>query len=1181
MKFRKLGILLLFTILLTGLTVFEVSVADELNRDAIIFTTELQAGDYVTFGHYPQTAMGDDNTPIEWLVLENEGETALLISRYALEGEPYNDALEGVTWETCTLRSWLNNRFYNKAFTSDEKGYIVQSQVAPGTNPYFHIDAGNETWDHVFILSIEEASGYSDSMRMCAPTAYAAAKGVYTNRDNRINGRAACHWWLRSLGDLPHSVTGVDSDGSVDVYGCDANDTDCGVRPCVRVRLSEDSQKKASQAKKWDEANYQVGEHVLFGSYPQSEAGMDDTPIEWLVLENDGESVLLISRYGLDSKPYNTENSWYSTWELSTLRTWLNDEFYKRAFNADEQKSIILTHNSERRNPDYYTENGKPTRDNVFLLSRSELYQYFPDESTRGCEHTDYAKVQAEGRSYNGPNYAWWLRSPGKRSQDSAAYVSMDGTSIMAERAYKECIVRPCIRVQLPGTERKSREEGITRENCAVGDCVTFGSYPQTEKGNDYTPIEWLVLENDGETALLVSRYALDCQPYNAEGTDEAWETCTLRNWLNSEFYSIAFSAEENRYICKSENQTSALSGYGNAVSVTNDFVFLLSREEVNTYFADDYARKCAPTDYARQQGVETSSYEKIDARATCWWWLRTPGYVGVRDFGYVDNGGIYTSGQNHAVRPCIRVRFSDASDNAGDEKSGFDFTGQIVDSNSRGDEQDYQVGSYVTFGNYAQTAAGNDSTPVEWLVLENDGETALLISRYALTSVPFARELSENTWRECTLRKWLNDTFYSRAFNAKEQANILTSSVSADENPQYSTYPGRASEDNVFLLSIAEVEKYLAGSDDMKCVPTDHAIEQGAYRSRRCKVDGKDTCWWWLRTPGERVYYTALVDDAGLVYNVGDDANNSVIAVRPCIRVRVTSGSRNTRNGDERGTQSENGQSEQAYGGQKTQAEDDRGTQSESDRSEQSYGGQKTQTGENRGTQSSDSRNVQTSGVDTQAFRVGESITLGHYPQTADGNDDTPIEWVILAKEDNKALLLSRYALDVLQYDAYSSQYVYWEACTMRAWLNGEFANRAFSAREYEAILDTDVPNGIEQSLDRDEYGGNDTVDRVFVLSVNEMLNYHTITWDERYRATAYAMEQARKALREKCNREKTTFYVAESRMGAVEEWLRSPRSAIRVDTYFAGGIHYSDTNDFRYVRPAIWVDLREEVFR
>lgn len=56
------------------------------------------------------------------------------------------------------------------------------------------------------------------------------------------------------------------------------------------------------------------------------------------------------------------------------------------------------------------------------------------------------------------------------------------------------------------------------------GNYVTFRTYPQTTSGTDSTPIEWLVLENDGKTALLISRNALDCQPYNTEREDITWE---------------------------------------------------------------------------------------------------------------------------------------------------------------------------------------------------------------------------------------------------------------------------------------------------------------------------------------------------------------------------------------------------------------------------------------------------------------------------------------------------------------------------------------------------------------------------------------------------------------------------------------------------------------------------------
>ena len=90
----------------------------------------VKAGQYVKFGHYPQTAAGNDNTPIEWLVLAVQGNRALLLSRYELDAKPYNTLKTGVTWETCTLRTWLNGEFLNKAFTAEEKTGIQTRAIA-------------------------------------------------------------------------------------------------------------------------------------------------------------------------------------------------------------------------------------------------------------------------------------------------------------------------------------------------------------------------------------------------------------------------------------------------------------------------------------------------------------------------------------------------------------------------------------------------------------------------------------------------------------------------------------------------------------------------------------------------------------------------------------------------------------------------------------------------------------------------------------------------------------------------------------------------------------------------------------------------------------------------------------------------------------------------------------------
>ena len=197
-----------------------------------------------------------------------------------------------------------------------------------------------------------------------------------------------------------------------------------------------------------------------------------------------------------------------------------------------------------------------------------------------------------------------------------------------------------------------------------------------------------------------------------------------------------------------------------------------------------------------------------------------------------------------------------------------------------------FMVGNYVDFGGYPQTQNGNDKTPIEWLVLESDGETALLISRYALDCKPYNEEFEDTTWEQCTLRGWLNSEFFNKSFSTEEKQYILQSDVSADKNPEYSTNPGNATKDNVFLLSIVEANKYFKSDDARKCAPTDYAIQQGADTSDIYKVEGRRACWWWLRSPGYFSSLAAYVDSGGSILN--DLVDYSSNAVRPCVRVRL-----------------------------------------------------------------------------------------------------------------------------------------------------------------------------------------------------------------------------------------------------------------------------------------------------
>ena len=124
---------------------------------------QFSSGRYVALGTYPQSANGDDLTPIEWRVLARDGNKALLISRYGLDVQPYNSEKTDVTWETCTLRTWLNNTFFNKAFTSAEQATILTTTVYnfwTEGNTEWESGGGNTTRDRIFLLSYEEANQY-------------------------------------------------------------------------------------------------------------------------------------------------------------------------------------------------------------------------------------------------------------------------------------------------------------------------------------------------------------------------------------------------------------------------------------------------------------------------------------------------------------------------------------------------------------------------------------------------------------------------------------------------------------------------------------------------------------------------------------------------------------------------------------------------------------------------------------------------------------------------------------------------------------------------------------------------------------------------------------------------------------------------------------------------------------
>jgi co-chaperonin GroES (HSP10) len=385
---------------------------------SLINCSDISKGDTFTFGSYG----GKD---IEWLVLDVQGGKALVISKGIIDMRAYN--VVSTTWEQCDLRQWLNNDFYNQAFSSAERSRIAKTYMPNPDNPHYGTDGGNDTQDYVFLLSIDEAERYFSS--------YSARVAYYDER--------TCWWWLRSPGRYVNFAAFVGDDGGVYTNGAFVNHVyyDRGVRPALWVELDKNAVDAAEaeaatameESKQTNIGDVSVGDKVYFGSY-------DDKALQWRVLAVEDGKALLITEDIIERKPYNDE--WDEdegvTWESCTLRKWLNENFLSAAFSSEQQQQIKLTNLDNPDNPHYGTDGGNDTQDYIFLLSIDEAQRYFSSDSARVAYYYRWADW-----------WWWWLRSPGSNSR-LAAYVNRDGyVDTYGDRVGGNHGVRPALWVEL------------------------------------------------------------------------------------------------------------------------------------------------------------------------------------------------------------------------------------------------------------------------------------------------------------------------------------------------------------------------------------------------------------------------------------------------------------------------------------------------------------------------------------------------------------------------------------------------------------------------------------------------------------------------------------------------------------------------------------------------------------
>lgn len=207
-------------------------------KDAVVLKQKCallacEPGDVITFGAYEQDNNLDNGAEaIDWVVLERDGNKALVISKYCIEWLPFHNTFTEVGWKNSSIRSWLNNTFLNAAFTTQEKKSIISTQH---TNPDFYDDSESErnwlgtTTDTIFLLSSGEADKYfsSDYDRQAEGTEYACAKGK----------SASWYWWLRSANSIKYA--GFVSEGELG-YGEEV-DRNMGIRPAMWIEINMDN----------------------------------------------------------------------------------------------------------------------------------------------------------------------------------------------------------------------------------------------------------------------------------------------------------------------------------------------------------------------------------------------------------------------------------------------------------------------------------------------------------------------------------------------------------------------------------------------------------------------------------------------------------------------------------------------------------------------------------------------------------------------------------------------------------------------------------------------------------------------------------------------------------------------------------------------------------------------------
>lgn len=424
--------------------------------------------------------------------------------------------------------------------------------------------------------------------------------------------------------------------------------------------------------------------------------------ITWRVLSLTSGRATLIADKALDCFPYHNDDSGKS-WQDSSLRQYLNIDFYNKAFTSQEHLAIRSHVSYETINHDYDVSTGKTCEDNVYLLDQDEMfasnkaasYGFYAgsgyDDPAKRFKSTTYAKFKGAWYSpvegYRG-NCFHFMRTAGYKE----GYVSYicDFGYIYSRGTSADCFdagIVPVIDVDLMEMDwltvedRYSSEmmqiitkEGSGEEVLGRGqwESVEYGEYPQDEikntdpeydalkaaswvndeieiEGNryrrigdryfKYQPISWRILEKEGDFALLFANSGLDCHPYHDTLVNTNWADSKIRDYLNRDFLNMAFPNPAALREKYLANRPNYYFGTHSGLDTT-DKVFLLAEEDI---FGEEASRKhgFAPSDATNDVGRRIAPTDYAKAKGA-WVSKDGQGFYSLRTNGYSGANAVY-----------------------------------------------------------------------------------------------------------------------------------------------------------------------------------------------------------------------------------------------------------------------------------------------------------------------------------------------------------------------------------------------------------------------------------------------------------------------------------------------------------------------------------------------------------